>query len=436
MNMDVPFLVSLLVAMHVCGVMAMSPLMQDMNADIMRDITNLRKKIKNHQKTLSDKGNGSERSSILPAAEIGIREFFPSSEGILPVDTQESGKRKSQTSITSASKTNVNIPEVPNTLKSPGVSDKGISPIEKKLEKPKTSTKRKLKKSSKKSPSTQTTETKSKDASPIKTAQDPSIKQETIIGGVTDVTVTTKSASRSTRRSRRKSSSKRKSSRRSRRKTTPAPGTATQSTLTTDIPTEPTVANVQTTPTPNVVLEPTPKRSIQTTMSHILSDGPMAISSILAQLYPQILGLLGRVRSQRPLMHPSMAVLVNEGRFFNPSIPGPILGQGHIAKQAGPSTQGSLKTSSPKLKTDRAGKTFAQRRAMQIYMQQELCSDTPSRFIKRCRTTKDCQQKMECYSGYCCANSHRHAEMLDNMPEYIEIPRRQRWWSLRRRVNH
>ncbi|XP_033758447.1 uncharacterized protein LOC117340784 [Pecten maximus] len=410
--MDVPFLFSILVTLHISGVMSMTPMMQGMNADIMKDIMNLRRKIKNHQKTLSNKGTAKESNSILPAAEIAMREFF-TNDGKTPASTKTSDKKKSSKKDTT--RKNVKIPDVPATLKNVEASHTNTVPVEKKA-----NNAMKSKKLSKK-----TSETKTKDQTPQEKITGPSDQQSSSKSDTTGATVaktTAKSTSTSTRRSRRRSSRRRKSSRKSKQNTTPSPRTTTQANPAAAAPTVPKATAIDT--TPPAAAAQAPGQSMRTTMTHLFSEGPMLMASMLAQVYPQLVRLLGGARSQRPMMDPNMAVMMHEEPYFNqPTIQGDGFGQVHTANPSRPGQQRSTKKSSSTSKTVQAGTN-----PMQIYMQRELCSETPSRFIRMCKTTMDCKHKMKCYSGYCCARSHRHAEMLDNLPEYIDMPRPQRSW--------
>ncbi|XP_060081437.1 proteoglycan 4-like [Ylistrum balloti] len=418
--MDVPILFSILVTMHVCGVLSLSPMMNDMNADIMNDIMNLRRKIKNHQRTLSSKVKGKENSVKLPAAEIAMREFFLPSEGEKP----KTDKNKSPISIKDGSKKDVSILESQST----GSVLPGRTKSTEKSKKSKKSTKidsqkvsetnakaagtipneanSKLSQSSSKKDSTKTaTEIKSKTPSTQKQGADLTVSATK----APVVKATTTSDSKSTRRSRRRSSRRRKSRKSRKSTTTPSPST-TAANPTTDLP---KVVNNQKTPTPSVALAPTPGNPMQTTMSHILREGPVMLASMLARLYPRLMGLFGGVRNQAPNMDP---VMMNGGHMFNnPTLQGEIFRQSQRTQQSNPIQQQSPQTS-------HVTNAPAQLNHMQLYMQDELCSETPSRFVTTCSTNMDCKYKLKCYSGYCCANSHRHAEMLDNMPEYIGMP--------------
>ncbi|XP_069115532.1 uncharacterized protein [Argopecten irradians] len=399
--MDVQVLISIFVTLSVCGVKAMSPMMQDMNADIMKDIMNLRKKIENHQRTLSNKGAGKDTNSVLPAAEIAMREFFS------PDRKSQVSTKKSKKSEDKKPKNTIKVPDVPETLKNSVISDTNAVPVEKKKTKA-------LEKNSKSA-----TDLSAKDsATEQRVPSDQPVIGKSETTGAPQTTSMSKTK-RSRRRSRRRKSSKKS---KSNRESTPAPETTTTAKPATSVPT------VQQVPTMDTGLpsgaETAPGHSMQTAMTHMLSQGQMMVASMLARAYPRLMRLLGGASSQGPMIDPNVALMMNGDPYLNgPAIPGDMFGQSSNTKQHGQSKQSSSKKSSSSSKRVEVTKN-----PMQLYMERELCSETPSRLIRQCQTTQDCRHKMKCFSGYCCASSHRHAEMLDNLPEYIGMPPPQRSW--------
>ncbi|XP_033758446.1 uncharacterized protein LOC117340782 [Pecten maximus] len=282
------------------GVMALLPMEQSMNADIMADVMDLRRKIMKHQMLLASIRGIKGGNQILPAAAIGMRDFFPLLGGAFPP----------QASGTSGSQIGGSMPEVPPSFQNLGIANQGTAP-QKNTGKP------------------------SKKNSSIKNIDQSS-------------------------------------------------GTVSS-------------------PTPEAINTMISSSNNQFSMADLLKNGPIGGSS------------------NNPMVPPVNTNLQIKGSSRTPKGQS-VSGQGKGTKPVkNPTKAGASQISAPSGNAGQPAMPFPQQSSLsafrKFYIQQELCSETPSRLTTMCSTTLDCRHNMQCFSGRCCASSHIHAEILDNMLE-------------------
>ncbi|XP_033758444.1 mucin-5AC-like [Pecten maximus] len=146
--------------------------------------------------------------------------------------------------------------------------------------------------------------------------------------------------------------------------------------------------------------------------SNLLSDNtlttnfrtsPMGLASLLARmLFPEVLGPRNVIIQTRG---PERTILRNDGSFI------------------------SSRSLTPLLTTTRRRPRIIliQPRDLSFYRKRALCSETPRRLRNPCIKNEDCRHQMDCSLGRCCATSDRHAEMLENLLERLNMRRLRRF---------
>ncbi|XP_069119144.1 protein suppressor 2 of zeste-like [Argopecten irradians] len=296
-----------LLAVWTIGALALTPMEQRMNADIMADMLDLKRKIMKHQMLMASLRGGSGGNSMLPAAQIGLRDFLPSlqgmmSPGMFPALSPEAGA----SSGAGAVPTGTNTQEVSPSFQNLGITNSG-----------KTSKQNKNDSSKKNTNSVQGMDTSS--------------------------------------------------------------GTVSS-------------------PTPDAINTMISSSNNKFSMADLMKDGPLSMGTMSG----------GN----------NLKVVPENTDILKKDISGPS--KGKSVKGQTPVNQiqsGPAKAALPFPNPGQAGMSTPQQMAafQQFMLQEDICSETPSKARLPCVNSMTCAHKTQCFNGRCCAISHAHAEILDNM---------------------